>query len=297
MSGKLYEGNYTEWAQRMSALLEEHYGGSKTDCSRLSSVADPLDVVHSQVSPTILSRLPDLPTSNATRNESGIWSTLDLAKELVSYHLKKAAQPFKFMDLPIELRKEICDLAISSRGGDIRWSLGAKICRRRIHPITRVSRTLRPETFKTAWAQVRLCIEEYDSTFFLSVSNDYFFNKIHRQLSPFYGTRYLSALRAVSLDVRVRRINCPDLLMPVYSTFKLHFTYSRTAGLQMEIPVNAYHALTPESVNRLKSHVRWASRDLDDDYSQCGGALIRALTAVPQLWQEGVLTCEFKLRS
>ncbi|RYE97034.1 MAG: hypothetical protein EOO77_39825 [Oxalobacteraceae bacterium] len=85
--------------------------------------------------------------------------------------------------------------------------------------------------------------------------------------------------------------------MPVYSTFQLDFTYTPRAGLKMEIPVNRYHALTPESVNRLESHIRWASRDLDDGYSQCGEALIRALTGVPQLWQERVLACEFKLRS
>lgn len=71
----------------------------------------------------------------------------------------------------------------------IRWSLSAKVHRRRIHPLTRVvSRTMRRETFKAAWANFRLCIEEFDSTPFLSVGNEYFFNKIHRQLSPLYGT-------------------------------------------------------------------------------------------------------------
>jgi hypothetical protein len=296
MSGKLYEGNYSEWAEHMSALLEEHYGGIEPDYSPMSSTTDPRDFVLAEVSPSILSRLPDLLTTNATPDAFGGWPTLELAKELITYHLKKAAKPFKFMNLPIELRKDICDLAISSRG-EIRWYLGAKVRRRRIHAITRVSRALRRETFKAAWAKVRLCIEEYDSTFFLSVSNRYFFHKIHRQLKPFYGTQYLSDLRAVTLDLRVRRVDCPEMLMPVYSTFKLHFTYSPSAGLGLEIPVNAYHALTPESVNRLKSHVRWASRDLDDDYSQCGGALITAVTAVPQLWQELVLVCEHKLRA
>jgi hypothetical protein len=291
MSGKLYEGNYPEWAERMSALLEEHYGGIEPDYSPMSSTTDPRDFVLAEVSPSILSRLPDLLTTNATPDAFDGWPTLELAKELISCHLKKAAQPFKFMNLPIELRKDICDLAISSRG-EIRWSLGAKVRRRRIHAITRVCRALRRETSKAAWAKVRLCIEEYDSTFWLSVSNRYFFLRIHRQLSPFYGTQYLSDLRTVSLDLRVRRVD-----LPVYSTFKLHFTYSPSAGLGLEIPVNAYHALTPESVNRLKSHVRWASRDLDDDYSKCGGALIRALTAVPQLWQERVLVCEHKLRA
>jgi hypothetical protein len=296
MSGKLYEGNYPEWAERMYALLDEHYGGVEPDYSSMSSATDPRDLVRAEVSPTILARLSDLLTTNATPDDFGGWPTLELAYELVSYHLKKAAQPFKLMDLPLELRKDIYDLAM--RGdGDLRWSLGAPIRRRRIHPITRVSRTLRKETFRRAWSKFRLCLEEFDSTFFLSVSNEYFFHKVHLQLRPLYGTQYLSELRAASLDLRVRRSDRSEGTMPAYSTFKLHFTYSPGAGLQMDIPVNAYHALTPESVNRLKSHVEWASRDHEDDYDQCGGALIRALTAFPELWQEDVLVCEFKLRA
>ena len=296
MSGELYEGNYPEWAQHMSADLEELYASSESNSTFFSFPADPREFVLDDVSPSILSRLPELPAVKATRDEFGRWSALGLAKELVSIHLKKAAKPFRFADLPIELQKDICDLAISSCG-EIRWSISAKVQRRRIHPLTRVSRTMRRETFQAAWANVRLCIEELGSTAFLSVGNEYFFNKIHRQLSPFYGTEYLSDLRAVSLSLRVRRVDCPDMTMPVYSTFQLDFTYTPRAGLKMEIPVNRYHALTPESVNRLESHIRWASRDLDDGYSQCGGALIRALTGVPQLWQERVLACEFKLRS
>jgi hypothetical protein len=293
MSGKLYEGNYVQWAHCMTAHLEEHYGGVEPDYSEMSSATDPRDLVLAEVSPSILSRLPDILPTNATPDGFGRWPTLELANELVHYHLKKVAQPFKLMDLPIELRKEVFNLLTSSRG-EIRWTLGASVRRRRLHFITRVSRELRAETFRPAWAKVNLCIEEYDSTFDLSVSNGYFFQKIHQHLRPLYGSQYLANLRAVSLDLRVRRGDC---LWPTYSTFKMAFTYTPRAGLKMEIPVNAYHALTPQSVTRLKAHIEWASRDLDDGYSQCGGALIRALTADPQLWQEGTLLCEFKLRA
>lgn len=295
MSGKLYEGNYVQWAACMTAHLQEHYGGVEPDYSSMSSTTDPRDLVLAEVSPTILSRLPDVRPTNATPDEFGRWPTLELANELVHYHLKKIAQPFKLMNLPIELRRDICDLVIASRG-EIRWTLGTSVRRRRIHPITRVSRELRAETFRPAWAKVNLCIEEYDSTYCLSVSNQYFFQSIHSALRPYYGTQYLSNLRLVSLDLRVRR-SASLPIMPIYSMFKMRLTYSPRAGLNMDIPVNAYHALTPQSVTRLKAHIEWASRDLDDSYSQCGGALIRALTANPQLWQEGTLLCDFKLRA
>jgi hypothetical protein len=295
MSGKLYEGNYVQWAACMTAHLQEHYGGVEPDYSPTSSTIDPRDLVRAEISPSILARLPDILPTNATPDEFGNWPTLELANELVHYHLKRAAQPFKFMDLQIELRRDICDLVISSRG-EIRWTLGASVRRRRIHPITRVSRELRAETFRPAWAKVNLCIEEYYSTYCLSVGNQYFFQCVHTALRPYYGTQYLSNLRSVSLDLRVRRSDSLQTT-PIYSTFKMHFTYSPRAGLNMEIPVNSYHALTPQSVTRLKAHIEWASRDLDDSYSQCGGALIRALTANPQLWQEGTLLCDFKLRA
>jgi len=294
-SGKLYEGNYAQWAACMTAHLEEHYGSVEPDYRdylTVSLITDPRDLVRAEVSPTILSRLPDLLPTNTTPDEYGNWPTLELANELVQYHLKKVAQPFKLMQLPMELRSEIFDLGISSRG-EIRWTLGASIRRRRIHPITRVSRELRAETFRPAWAKVNLCIEEYESTFDLSVGNGYFFHKIHQHLRPLYGSEYLANLRAVSLDIRVRR---SDAFIPTYSTFKMRLTYSPRAGLNMQIPVNAYHALTPQSVTRLRAHIEWASRDLNDGYSPCGGALIRALTANPQLWQEGTLLCEFELR-
>ena len=58
-------------------------------------------------------------------DEFGGWPTLELAKEVVSRHLKKAAQPFRPMDLPLELRKDIEELAISACGGEVRWPLVA----------------------------------------------------------------------------------------------------------------------------------------------------------------------------
>jgi hypothetical protein len=99
MSGKLYESNYVQWAACMTAHLQEHYGGVEPDYSPTSSTIDPRDLVRAEVSPSILARLPDVLPTNATPDKSGNWPTLELANELVHYHLKRAAQPFKFMDL------------------------------------------------------------------------------------------------------------------------------------------------------------------------------------------------------
>ena len=86
MSGELYEGNYPEWAQHMSADLEELYASPESNSTFFSFPADPREFVLDDVSPSILSRLPELPAVKATHDEFGRWSTLGLAKELVSIH-------------------------------------------------------------------------------------------------------------------------------------------------------------------------------------------------------------------
>jgi len=296
-SGKLYEGNYPEWAERISAILEELYGGVEPDYSFLSpDTIDPRDVVLSEVSPAVRSRLPDLLPTNVQPDEFGGWPTLELAKELVSRHLKKVAQPFRLMDLPLELRKDIEELAISARSGELRWPLVALLAlhqRRRLHPMTRVSRKMREETLEPAWGQVRLCIDEYDSTRLLAQSGNMFFNTVHNILNPFYGSQDISHLRSASLYLRVRRIDAPD--MPTYATFQLRFTYTPRTGLDLEVPDHKYHALTRVSVLRLKVHVERVSQSLRSDILG-GGSLVAALTAVPGLWQDGSLLCVQRLR-
>lgn len=293
-SGKLYEGNYPEWAERIYALLEECYGGVEPDYSfRSPNTIDPREVVLSEVSPTVRSRLPDLLPTQVQPDDFGGWPTLELAKELVSRHLKKAAQPFRFMDLSLELRKDIEELAISARGGEVRRPLVALHQRRRLHPITRVSRKLREETLQPAWAQVKLCIDEYDSTRLLALSADTYFNTVHNILDPFYGSQYISHLRSASLYIRVRRIDAPYI--PTYATFQLRFSYSPRTGLNLEIPDHAYHALTAWSVYILQFHITQASQSLRSDILG-GGSLVAALTAVPELWQDDFLQCVQRLR-
>lgn len=78
-SGKLYEGNCPEWAKRISALLEERYGGVEPDYSfRSPDTIDPRDIVLSEVSPTVRSRLPDLLPTQVQPDDFGGWPTLEL---------------------------------------------------------------------------------------------------------------------------------------------------------------------------------------------------------------------------
>jgi len=293
-SGKLYEGNYPEWAECMFALLEVRYEGVEPDYSlRSPDTIDPRHLVLAEVSPTILSRLPGLFPTKAKSNDFGCWPTLELAHELVSRHLKKAAQHFKLMDLPIGLRQTIAELAISIHG-EVSWSLGALYPRHQLHAITRVSRTLRNETLKPAWAQVRLCIEEYDSTRLLAESSDKFFDTIHKLLDPLYDSQHLSHLRLASLYIRVRR--CDPGWLPTLATFQLRFSYSPKTGLDLEIPEHAFETLTPASIQRLKLHIKTVSQSLGSG-SHGGGALVAALTAVPELWLDGNLQCQLRTRS
>ncbi|KAK5732922.1 hypothetical protein LTS12_027045 [Elasticomyces elasticus] len=98
-SGLLYEGNFTEWRDRIANLLDIHGVDSDAipcpvyrDWNGLAKRQDTVELIATQVSPALLSRIPTTNLQCPTRLLS---SVQDMAK------------PFRLNDLPPELRSRV----------------------------------------------------------------------------------------------------------------------------------------------------------------------------------------------
>lgn len=114
--GLLYEGNLSEWSNRMEALFNFHniqwtiLWEGRCEIKQISNAykvesgdASFVHIVRAQVSPHLLCRV------SHDYNGYDFGTVGHLATGL-----KKVARPFRLMDLPTELRVRICSLAIIS---------------------------------------------------------------------------------------------------------------------------------------------------------------------------------------
>ncbi|KAK3704808.1 hypothetical protein LTR37_013640 [Vermiconidia calcicola] len=146
-SGLLYEGNFTEWKARMAAILEIHgtstilYLNEPHELNEQEKKAFAL-IFRSHVSPNLLERIP-----RKSRNHPG----------LLLNQLEKVVAPFRFLDLPTELRNKIYEYAFH----EVR-SMFISPVQRTMDPypaITRVSRNIRQEALPVCYPNMTFILD------------------------------------------------------------------------------------------------------------------------------------------
>lgn len=133
-SGLLYEGNYVEWFERISASMKQQqfnwfYG-------------DPIKDVQGKASVTWCA-FYRLHTSAYVWKQ--MHEKLMITPEALLYGLQQRAVPFKLMELPAELRNIIFEYAVERTQHRVGTHvLQKQVCR--LPDITRTNRQLRSET-------------------------------------------------------------------------------------------------------------------------------------------------------
>jgi hypothetical protein len=281
-SGLLYEGNYQEREDRLWVMLE-HLGVDSDRPDRLATGVPIIAFVSSLVIPRLLVIMPQ-PTSVMHNS----WSQFLLPR------MKLAAEPFKLMKLPVNLRTRIWKFAIVSQQGPIRHTITADspFGDERLHLITRVSRELRAETLALAWSDVRLEFKPSVVTLRLYKGE---------QFSSRYSRRFHQ------LD-DFERLNGVSRVHPVYASFHIHekrqsrsrsflvLTISRSSSIKWEISLKESgeaSRLAPSTMRRIQTHLDVASHLFS---SSCSSTplVIMALLGAPSLWGQSNLECEWK---
>lgn len=195
-SGLLYEGNYPEWEERLWIMLEL-LGTDRDRPDELATGVAIIPFVKSLVIPRLLSIMPQ-PTS-MTHNS---WSQFLLPR------LKIAAEPFRLMKLPVNLRTRIWKSALASQQGPMRYTITADspFGDDRPHHLTRVSREVRAETLALAWSDVRL-------EFKPSVS------AIRLYKGENFSSRYASRFHQLDAFERSNRVS---RILPVHASFPIY---------------------------------------------------------------------------
>jgi hypothetical protein len=281
-SGLLYEGNYQEWEERLWVMLEL-LGADRDRPDELETGVAIIAFVKSLVIPRLLLIIPQ-PTS-VTHNS---WSQFLLPR------LKFAAEPFRLMQLPINVRARIWELALASQQGPIRYTITADspFGDDRLHPLTRVSRELRAETLALAWSDVRL-------EFKPSVGAIRLYKDEH------FSSRYASRFHQLDAFERSNRVS---RILPVHASFPIYekrqagsrkilkLTISRSSlekwNVSLEKSGDA-HRLAPSAMRKIQTHLDLASR-LSSSSRSSTPLVMMALLGAPSLWEQSNLECEWK---
>jgi len=164
-SGLLYEGNYTEWYERVKAIFEVHNGSYllhdtayvHRDRGKTTPYAK---LITAQVGPTLLLRLAN------TRKRFDDPECFDHPAKILS-DLRTLAKPFRFNDLPPELRNRVYGLHFqqsqevlfcipNTRNGIIPHSKERDTTLRNL---LLVSRLVKEEAVPVMWSCRKFCYE------------------------------------------------------------------------------------------------------------------------------------------
>jgi hypothetical protein len=281
-SGLLYEGNYQEWEERLWVILEL-LGADRDRPDELETGVAIISFVKSLVIPRLLLIMPQ--ATSVTHNS---WSQFLLPR------LEVAAEPFRLMKLPINLRTRIWKFAIASQRSPIKYTITADspFGDERLHPLTRVSREVRAETLALAWLDVRVEFKPSVSAILLYKGE---------QFSSRYASRF-HQLDAFERSNRVSRV------LPVHASFRSHekrqtrhceilmLTISRSLPKKWEICIKesgSVARLAPSSMRRIQTHLDLASRVFSSSHSSTP-LVMMALLGAPSLWEQSNLECEWK---
>lgn len=290
-SGALYESNFRSWIKKIAyqtaGFCLDDSGrplpwNRYTHSTKINGIGV-VDSLRSQISTHLHSRIP----TKFPRVRSGRKRRNQLVRYLL--HSRMVTQPFRLMDLRVELRYNIFSYAIHLRG-EVTWGIcmDPLLRRRRLHPITRTCRQLRIESLKPAWSQVNLWIGEFDSYHMLRRQT--FASAVHTFIQPF-GPTCIQLLRRATLDIRIRRKDVAPPFNSETTSFQLRLRYSPSKGLEIEPWNSKRYALAPASSEKLEAHIKFVSR-ISETLGIKGLALIIALTFDSNLWCDGALVCE-----
>lgn len=202
-TGLFYEGNYHEWEGRLWDMLKLLGADIDAPFGKLSNGTPIITFIGSLVIPRLLLTMPE----SAKMGSRPQWH-----KHLLP-GLKLAAEPFRTMELPVDVRARIWTFAIASQQGLKSYSITADshFSNELIHPLTRASREVRAETLALAWLDVKV---EYKP----SVNT----------LGPRYGSKY--AKRFYQLEA-FEQSNKVSRVLPVYASFPI---FEKTAKRQRQ---------------------------------------------------------------
>ncbi|KAK4552092.1 hypothetical protein LTR86_010628 [Recurvomyces mirabilis] len=150
-SGLLYEGNHAEWRPHIETVLRAHgyaileeNASSPFELLGHENCLPAVQIVSVHVSPALRARVPSADRRDAAR---------------LLAQLERFAAPFRFLDLPAELRVRIYDLHCSSLGGDHSIS-GPAEYRAPLPSLLQVCRIVRMESIPVFWNQTTVSIQD-----------------------------------------------------------------------------------------------------------------------------------------
>lgn len=280
-TGLLYEGNYDEWESRLWDTLKFLGADINSPFGKLENGTPVLTFIQSLVIPRLLLIIP-LPAQAMSRPQ---WR-----KHLLP-GLKSAAEPFKPMSLPTDVRTRIWKFTIASQKGRTSYNITADspFGDERIHPVTRVSREVRAETLAIAWAEVRVMFNSSARVLNLNNDGEQFSSKCanrFHQLEVFEHPNRVSrhpsmyAVFSISEKGQTQADKCLLLIIPpaLSNGAKIYHRMSKCS-----------FRLTPLARQKMQSHLDFAKR-LFGSSSSSTALAVMVLLGAPSLW--GNLECE-----
>ncbi|KAK5138138.1 hypothetical protein LTR08_004833 [Meristemomyces frigidus] len=257
-TSRLYEGNYNEWRPCIDKLLRSHELQHMLTEWQSAGAAD---LIAQHVQPAFLHRaIPYAARCDARR-----------LLRLLQQH----ATPFRFFDLPPELRNRVYDLLLPE-------GTPTEISSRR-PVITQASQQLRAETLPIYFAASRFVVDVNHK------ANVEQYTERVREWAKLTGPTQLKALCSVTLRVRLVKPGGPRGIKVVeLARSDFVFKFAEDSGLSVTTP----KGLDSGSKWTVEEHTRKIGEICKVVATEGGCAILLALSVDPELWMTGKLLKE-----
>jgi len=253
--GKLYEGNYARWRPCMDHILQQC---RLLDTSTAWQSARAADIIAAQVQSSFLKRsIPDIDRRSSTR---------------LLQRLEEHARPFRFFDLPPELRNRVYDLHFSEDA--------LRPITEKIPQITRATKQLRGEALPVFYSCTRFSIrfDKEERSLMKHIADVKTWAK---RIDP----AYLPKLRSLTLQLDVRASSLSQGPAPetMVRDFKLIFSLEK--ALRIRIPRD----LSRLSEVQLIEYINEVEEERQVLGITGGNALILAVSRGVSLWSREIV--------
>jgi hypothetical protein len=281
ISGLLYEGNFDEWLLRMRATLAQRFAGDVTiqgprfshlkivsNSSKWNNELVAIFILWGHTSSYIKLRIPEDQCQHPT---------------ILLRALSRVATPFRFMDLPPELRNRVYSMAASSGSSTVsltpgyaRQGSGRANDRRSLLCVDRQVRAeflpvyYNDRCFEISWQRSSSwwCLQQGFGTEVVQSINDW---------ASVLRAESLKLLRQVRVKLRVR----PGINVP---SRPLRFSLDRING-KFEVKCSEHEWLKPRARSLLEEHAIAMSTVAQASNLE-GEALIIVLASRPEIWNQ-----------